>query len=250
MKRLSVIIPLYNRAAFIGQALKSLLDQRDACDLSIIVVNDGSTDGGPEIVEKLMVTHPSISMISTANQGVSKARNVGLAAVPAEAEFFTFLDSDDISPPGRFAADLPEFDKDPSIQFAYGKMTWTDQLDNEGEPTPSAQKATFRGIQLSAGIYRKGLIDSIGCFDETLEQSEDTDYLLRLFESGAHHVLTETVCVYYRRHEDNMTANMKGVKRNFILAIKKSVARRKANPAAIIPENIFDFKSLTEMRNG
>jgi glycosyltransferase involved in cell wall biosynthesis len=250
MKRLSVIIPLYNRAAFIGQALKSLLDQRDACDLSIIVVNDGSTDDGPEIVERLMVTHPTISMISTPNQGVTKARNVGLAAVPAEAEFFSFLDSDDISPPGRFAADLLEFERTPDAQFTYGRMTLTDQLGEDGEPTPGARTVTVRGVSLSAGLYRRSLIDSVGNFDESLEQSEDTDYLLRLFESGVNHVLTPTICVYYRRHEGSMTANSKVAMRNFMLAIKKSLARRKANPTVAMPENLFDFKALIEMRNG
>lgn len=250
MKRLSVIIPLYNRAAFIGQALKSLLDQGDACDLSIIVVNDGSTDDGPEIVERLMVTHPSIGMISTPNQGVTKARNVGLAAVPTDAEFFSFLDSDDISPPGRFSADLAEFDRNPDAQFTYGRMTLTDQLGDDGEPTPGARTVTVRGVSLSAGLYRRNLIDSVGNFDESLEQSEDTDYLLRLFESGLRHVLTPTICVYYRRHDGNMTANSKVAMRNFLLAIKKSLARRKANPAVAMPENLFDFKALIEMRNG
>ncbi len=250
MKRLSVIIPLYNRAAFIGQALASLISQADACDLSIIVVNDGSTDEGPELVKALMARHQFITMVSTPNQGVTKARNTGLRALAPDAEFVSFLDSDDISPPNRFAADLAFFDIKPETGFTYGKMTLADMLDESGQPAPDANMVTVRGISLSAGVYRKSLIDKTGFFDETLEQSEDTDYLLRLFEAKTPHVLTDTICVFYRRHEGNMTRDSKRALRSFMLAIKRSLERRKADSEIKIPADIFDLKALMETRIG
>jgi glycosyltransferase involved in cell wall biosynthesis len=244
MQRLTVIIPLYNREAFIGQSLNSLIRQEDACDLSILVVNDGSTDRSPEIVTDFIAKYPFITMVSTANQGVTKTRNVGLRALSPDTEFVSFLDSDDISPPERFAKDLAVFERQPGTQFTYGKMTLSELLDENGQLDKNSKQATIRGIQLSPGIFRKQFIDRIGFFDEGLEQSEDTDYLLRMFETGLPFVLTDTICVYYRRHEGNMTKNTLVARRNIMLAMKKAADRRKANPAIRMPKDIFDFTDL------
>jgi glycosyltransferase involved in cell wall biosynthesis len=244
MQRVAVIVPLYNRARFIGSALDSLIEQSDACDLSIIVVDDGSTDESPEIVHQYMLRHSMIKMVSTRNQGVTKARNVGLSCIPEDAGFVTFLDSDDISPPGRFAKDLQVFEDQPEIQFTYGLITLSELLDEQGEPDPHAKQVTVRGISLTAGIYRKALIDRIGRFDESLVQSEDTDYLLRIFETSSQFVQTETICVYYRRHDGNMTRDVFTARRGIMLAMKKAADRRKANPAIVMPRDVFDFTNM------
>lgn len=250
MRRVAVIIPLYNRAAYIAQAIRSLLAQSSDCLLSIHVVDDGSTDAGPQIIRAMMQDHPCISMLSTENRGVTRARNTGLAMVSSDAEFVTFLDSDDISPPGRIAADLAVFERHPQTAFTYGLMTLADRLDDDGKPADDVRQVTVRGISLSAGLFRKSLLDVTGAFDEALEQSEDTDYLLRLFEGRHQHRLTDTICVYYRRHAGNMTLDSKRALRFFMLAIKKSLERRKADPAVRIPTDIFDLKALVEARIG
>ena len=76
--KLSFIIPLYNREDYIEYAIESLLRQSDACELDILVVNDGSTDTGPDRVVELAKQHSNIRMVSTENQGVTRARNTGL----------------------------------------------------------------------------------------------------------------------------------------------------------------------------
>ena len=125
-------------------------------------------------------------MISTENQGVTKARNVGLRNLPDDVEFVSFLDSDDVSPEGRIRDDLAAFKQDPSLQFTYGKMRLTDDMDDaEFKPAPTARVATVRGISLSAGMYRAQFLRELGPFDESFEQAEDMDYLLRAFESQA-----------------------------------------------------------------
>ena len=86
----SVIIPLYNKAPYIKRALDSVLAQT-VQDFEVVVVNDGSTDGGEKIVEGY--TNPRIRLINQENQGVSAARNHGVDA--ARAELVAFLDADD-----------------------------------------------------------------------------------------------------------------------------------------------------------
>jgi glycosyltransferase involved in cell wall biosynthesis len=86
----SVVIPLYNKALYIERALKSVLNQTSQ-DFEIIVVNDGSTDNGREIVENFH--DPRVRLINQSNQGVSVARNRGVVA--ANKKFVAFLDADD-----------------------------------------------------------------------------------------------------------------------------------------------------------
>ncbi len=247
--RLTVIIPLYNNESLIETALHSLLRQRHECELDILVVNDGSTDRGPDQVRALAERHGHIRMISTANQGVAKARNVGLRNLPDDAEFVTFLDSDDVSPAHRIRDDLAAFNQDPSLQFTYGKMRLTDCInDAEFRPAAMARVATVRGVSLSAGMFRAQLLRDLGLFDECLEQAEDTDYLFRAFEGQTPYRLTDTICVYYRQHAGNMTRKKSVAMKNFMRAIHKSLNRRRLNPALRLPTGVFDLQEMMQMR--
>jgi len=247
--RVTVIMPVYNREAFVEIALQSLLRQRDACELDLLVVNDGSTDSSPEIVNRLAREFGHIRMITTENQGVTKARNVGLNHIPANAEFVTFLDSDDISPANRLRDDLQHLQADPALEFTYGKATLTNKLDPETfEPAPEAMQITVRGIQLGAGIYRASYLRGLGSFDESLPQSEDLDFLLRAFEGNPRYRLTDTICLYYRRHSGNITLEREVAQKAFLNAIHKSLIRRKRNPALEMPQGIFDLEELKRTR--
>lgn len=91
---ISVIIPLYNKASTINKAINSILNQT-VQDFEIIVVNDGSTDDGVEIVKRII--DPRIIVIDQANQGVSSARNRGI--MESKYEWVAFLDADDVWKP-------------------------------------------------------------------------------------------------------------------------------------------------------
>ena len=99
LPRFTAVLPLYNKADTINRAIGSVLSQ-SATDCEIIVVDDGSTDGSVEAIDKALL--PSIKLVRQANAGPGRARNVGAAL--AEGEFLTFLDADDEWEPGFLAA--------------------------------------------------------------------------------------------------------------------------------------------------
>lgn len=247
--KLSVIMPVYNREHYVGLALRSLLKQIESVDLDIIVIDDGSTDGSAAAVRSLIDEAPCIRLFQQANGGVTRARNAGLQQLLPQTQLVSFLDSDDISPGERFKADLACFGEDPGLELTYSRMTLVDKIDDETlEPAADSNSITVRGIHLSAGIFARNLVDRIGGFDEDFRQAEDTDYLLRVFESGPKYTMPDTVALYYRRHPGNMTKEADVPFREFMRAIHKSMKRRKADPSLRRVEGIFDFKDLAQWR--
>lgn len=243
--KITTIIPVYNRADLIARAVRSITDQQGDWDADILIVDDGSTDATPDVLAKLAATRPEVRLVTQANGGVSKARNAGLRHVPADADIVTFLDSDDVMAPGRFAADLPLLAADPSLGVTYGRMAVTDRFDDGGQgPHPDAAMVEIVAPHLTSGLYRRSALERIGPFDEAFTFSEDVDYLFRLFEAGTSFVQTDTLCFYYLRHSGNMTAARDPVDRSFALAILKSMQRRKQNPGLQTERPRFDLTAL------
>jgi glycosyltransferase involved in cell wall biosynthesis len=248
--KVTVIIPTYNRAATLSGAIHSLLRQRRDADLDILVIDDGSTDGTAELLQTLAASHPQLRFLKQpTNLGVSQARNRGLAALLPETVVVTFLDSDDLSPPGRFAADLPLLINDPSLDLTYGRMMLVNASDIDPAalaPTAEARRLELVGISLSAGLFRRSLIERIGNLCIDLIQSEDTDYLLRIFETGCRFTETSTLCLYYLRHDSNTTTTNAEARRWLAAALLRSIQRRKLNPAITLRMPAFLFQPLSD----
>ncbi len=243
--KVSVIMPAYNREAYIGAAIRSLLRQRDDADIDIVVIDDGSTDRTASVVEAFAEKDRAVRLVRQVNGGISKARNAGLDNIHPDAELVTFLDSDDICVAGRFAAELPFFRDDPDLAMTYSRMTWTTKIDDASfSLPPDAESCTVHGIALMTAMFRRAAIEEIGRFNESLPQSEDLDFLLRFFESPLKYRLVDNVSVLYRRHEGGITRNRKEAQSGFMRALLLSAQRRRANRTARDIPKFFDFKDL------
>lgn len=244
--KVSVIVPVFNRAAMIGGALRSILREAAHAELDIIVIDDGSTDGSVAAVLALMATHPQIRLFRQPNRGVAAARNAGLARLPADADAVAFLDSDDAWAPGRLL-DLTLLAAAPDAALCYGRMAIVAALDAETlVPGPADIVATLRGVHLGVALFRPWLFAEIGGFDESYRQSEDLDFLMRTFERRAPHVLSERVGMYYRRHSGNMTRLLDEARRDFARALHGSMRRGRANPALGSIAEVIDMGDLMQ----
>ena len=94
--KVSVIIPVYNTCNYVQEALESICRQT-LTDLEIIVIDDGSTDGSREVIDKIAATDSRIQVYGQTNQGLSVTRNEGLKY--AVGEYIYFMDSDDLLEP-------------------------------------------------------------------------------------------------------------------------------------------------------
>ncbi len=170
-------------------------------------------------------------MFRQPNGGVASARNTGLKNLLPETELVSFLDSDDVSPAGRFRREAALLQADRRLDLTYAQICETDLIDDEIlEPADGSNQYVLRAVQLGSGLYRRELIDALGGFDEEFVQGEDMDYLFRLFERGPRCDFSDEIAVYYRRHADNVTADRAGMRRAFMRACVKSTSRRRLDP--------------------
>lgn len=188
MAEISVILPVYNRAAVVARAIESVLAQEFA-DFEMIVVDDGSTDGSGDVAGRY--SDPRIKLIRLpGNQGGNAARNRGIAA--SAAPLVTFLDSDDWFLPHKLALEVESFATRPDLDVLLTGFVYAEGSRSEGKrrrPNPVIEDAAEFVEALFLRRLRKGTpgiavrrwaLERVGGFDETLRRRQDFDLLLRL----------------------------------------------------------------------
>ncbi|MBK7199790.1 glycosyltransferase [Candidatus Amarolinea dominans] len=230
MLRISVVIPTYNRAAFLPAAVASALAQTTparstvaapgpanqsltadppalaAEDIEVIVVDDGSTDDTAACLAG-WANDPRVRVVQQANQGRSAARNHG--ARLARGEFLAFLDSDDLYAPGALAAHLATFARRPDLGLAIGGYALiNDQGADLGARLPWRSHADLRPAAWlfdcvampGSVLLRRSWWETVGEFDPACEIAEDWDFFLRLAAAGCPMDWTRQIVCHYRQH--------------------------------------------------
>jgi glycosyltransferase involved in cell wall biosynthesis len=198
---LTVIVPARNAMPFLAETVDSIFAQK-ACPIQLLLVDDGSTDGTVEFVSQL--GSPEIKVLSLGGLGPSAARNAGIRA--AQSDLLVFVDADDIWPPGALAALLAALDRDPSAQFARGRIR-----NFRGSTSGERRFITppYRFINVGSCLWRRSLFDQIGMFDEDLRLCEDLDLMLRCWENDIPKIEIDDVVLHYRRHPASMTHGLR-----------------------------------------
>jgi glycosyltransferase involved in cell wall biosynthesis len=193
------IIALYNGARWIEQSIASVLMQTLPPD-EFIVVDDGSTDDGPALVQRMAKEHP-ITLLRKSNGGQSSARNFGVAH--SKSNLIALLDQDDAWYPRHLERLVRPFKKNPNIPLGWvysnldeidegGGMITKNLLDTIPSPHPKRTliECLSRDMFIlpSASLISREAFEAIGGFDERLSGYEDDDLFLRLFRAGYDHV--------------------------------------------------------------
>lgn len=232
----SVIMPVHQGERFVGEALRSLLDQTRP-PAEIVVVDDGCTDGSMTVVRSLAdaagPASPTVRIVHRTNGGPAAARNTGLAA--ANHDVIAFHDADDVALPGWLEMSLQRLETDPALTGVIGRQ---ELVVEPGAPTPvwlipmhgAAPGVTADHLlhHLMNMVVRRTAFDLVGTFDESMQLGEDADLVLRMTDSGLRLAFVEEVVVRRRIHHSNVTHDAAAFARAQFEVLARRVRRRKA----------------------
>ena len=189
MAKVSIIIPSFNRAHCLDQAVESLLNQTYK-NLEILVIDDGSTDNTQDVLKKY---DRKIRCFAQANQGVSVARNRGISE--ANGEYITFLDSDDYFEDTNIEKKVTFLERHPDIKWVYSDCRYIDKEGNYIDKASDRYNYFERKktgmifgellhhrnfIATDTVTVKKDALNSAGGFDERIFSLEDYDLWLRI----------------------------------------------------------------------
>ena len=229
--RVSVVIPCFNQAHFLEEAIRSALRQT-MIPAEIIVVDDGSTDETGGVCKRFEAVH----CLRQSNGGPASARNCGL--LQATGEYIVFLDADDRLLPNAIEVGLESMCQGESFAFVSGnvQLISTDGLAIEIPPESCVNENHYSALLCSnyvwtpaAVLFKTELVRRNGGFDVHLFGTEDWDLLLRLareFEVFCHH----TVIAEHRIHEHKLTTNSARMLSQSIAALRKQLPYVKMHP--------------------
>ena len=224
--RVSVVIPTYNRADFVREAIASVLRQ-DYPHIELIVVDDGSRDGTAAVVSSF---GPAVQYLWQENCGVSTARNRGVAA--STGGLIAFLDSDDLWLPRKVSAQVAYFEAHPDAQACHTDEIWIRRGVRVNERHTHRKQGGWQFpaslprcvISPSAVMMRRALWDRLGGFDESLPACEDYDLWLRLTAVVPVGFLTERLVIKRGGHADQLSRSLPVLDRYRVKALEKALA--------------------------
>lgn len=232
MNKISVIIPTYNRAFFLKEAIQSVLDQDHFCrehapdGYELLVIDDGSTDQTQAVVDSFPVP---ILYHYQAHKGVSAARNLGLAL--SKGDFVAFLDSDDLWKSDKIRLQMSLMSAFPQTMVCYTEEVW---IRNGVRVNPKKKHRKHSGwifdkvlplclLSLSSVLFRKTVFDEVGGFDEELPACEDYDLGLRVAHRYSIHLITKPLIIKRGGHPDQLSRTYWGMDRFRVKALENAL---------------------------
>ncbi|WP_026839415.1 glycosyltransferase family 2 protein [Gillisia sp. JM1] len=233
MKGVSIIIPTYNRAEFVKEALQSVIEQDYPGLIEIIVSDDGSTDETLSVASSFgnkvkILRKPE----DCKSQGASGARNRGI--LRSTQPYICFLDSDDFYLPGHLHKMILAIETDPGLDFALCNSLvmlqveqnnkfkrWT-KINIEPRDIFNLAISTFHFAHTNGFIFKKKVFEKVGLFNENYKNAEDTDMWMRINENfkGIHADHYGTVTRLHNQHR------LTDISKHYLLQIHYDVFRK------------------------
>lgn len=230
---ISVIIPTYNRASYLAEAVQSVLAQtyfRNSSqhdEFEVLIVDDGSTDQ----TSRLLASWPKqVKYYFQEHAGVSQARNRGLEL--ARGNFIAFLDSDDLWLQDKIGVQMSFLKAFPKAKVCYTEENW---IKKGMWANPKKKHQKYSGwifdkvlplclISLSSALFRREVFVQVGKFDESLPACEDYDFGLRLAQKFPVYLISKPLIIKRGGHPDQLSKKYWGMDRFRIKALEKMLS--------------------------
>ena len=217
----STIIPIYNSEKYLGEAIESVLCQTHPVD-EIIIVNDGSTDNGPQIAESF---GGKVKIIHRENGGIGAARNTGISL--ATGSLITFLDADDLWLPEKTQQQHAMLQTGISdMVFGVVEQFMSPELTESQCPAqPAAMK--MEGYIAGAMMVSKEVFMQVGPFPENNALGEFIDWYCRAKELSLRMTMSDSIVLHRRIHQHNTTRLWKDSRKDYLDALRQKLSRER-----------------------
>jgi len=206
--KISLLTPVYNRAAVIAQAVESVVAQAYPA-VEHIILDGGSTDGTLAVLAR----YPHVRVHQQADSGMYDALNRGLAM--AQGEIIGFLNSDDVYRPGAFDAILRTFQRHPRADAVAGRAEyflerpsrppWVFRRTQRLTPTNLWRELIYGDPAFNAWFFRRRVFERLGGFDPVFRIAGDREFLWRFALAGLQVIGIPQVVYAYRVHADSLS---------------------------------------------
>jgi glycosyltransferase involved in cell wall biosynthesis len=242
----SVIIPSYNCAHLLPETIASVQAQTYT-HWELLIINDGSTDETDRLIPQYLEEYPDdrIQFISKPNGGVSNTRNFGAAL--AQGDIIAFLDADDRWLPRNLESHIEQFEQHPALGISFGRVEF---ITDSGEPTGKTTHCELNQIPTHHFLYtnptvttsnlvvRTALFKQLNGFDESINHSEDMDFLFRASQcEGSNHKSHQVqiagidrVLVQYRIQTTGLSSTLEKMEQGWYHLMDKA---RHTNPELV-----------------
>lgn len=238
--KVSVIIPCYNRALYVGEAIDSVLDQTYE-NFELLVVDDGSTDQSLAIIRTFGDRVRTLQHPGGVNRGQSAAINLGLAR--SDGEYVAILDSDDYWALDKLEKQVAVLQAHPEVGLVYGNARIVDDYGNllhlrygtdhqELNETGRILADCYFSVP-SNSLVRRSVFDTVGAFNEGLRAAQDHDMAIRIAEATRLAYIPD-VMFHYRRHGDSISAGRAGLRWRNGFKILEAARQRFDYPAPVV----------------
>lgn len=218
--KVSIIIPCYNQAAYLGEAIESALNQTYP-NIEIIIVNDASTDSTAQIISEFQNKYPNIKGIHLEqNAGACKAKNI--AAEQANGEYILPLDADDKIMPAYVEKAVKILQNNPKTGIVYCKAKLFGTKNKEWRLPPyNKEKILFGNMIFNTALFRKKDFEQAGKYKDYVKNGyEDWDLWLSIIKNGFDVCQIDEILFYYRQtNQETRTQKAENFKQEIFLEI-------------------------------
>ncbi len=228
---ISIIIPSYNRAEFLKEAIQSVLDQdyfsgnSEASIFELLVIDDGSTDQTKTVVDSF--SSPIVYRYQD-HKGVSAARNLGIKL--SRGDYVAFLDSDDLWKKDKINVQMSLMNSLPQTRICYTEEIW---IRNMVFVNPKKKHQKYSGwifekvlplclLSLSSTVFHRSVFKEVGIFDEDLPACEDYDFGIRVALRYPIHLITKSLIIKRGGHSDQLSRKYWGMDEFRVRALEKA----------------------------